>query len=141
MCFENFVSLILREVGLDACPFSIQLSILLNYGIADIQTVVEIPKDKYAAQFPSLVKRQIKRYPLVAHAIVHVSNMDLKRSSRFVNRETDKLLSLLPSSLIDNDFQILPNINVSSLSSAFNLKEKDMFASKNNYQSHFTTLL
>ena len=44
MSFENFVSLILREVLFDASPSSIQLSILLDYGITNIQTVVQIHK-------------------------------------------------------------------------------------------------
>ena len=46
MCFENLVSLILREIRLDASSYAIQLSILLDYGISDIQIVVEIHEDK-----------------------------------------------------------------------------------------------
>ncbi|TYK14543.1 uncharacterized protein E5676_scaffold552G00250 [Cucumis melo var. makuwa] len=86
-------------------------------------------EDKDVTWFLSLVKGQITRHPLVAHAIAHVSNMDLEWSS-VVDSEMDNLCSLLPSSSIDDDFQILTDIHVSSLSSTFDLKEKDMFASK-----------
>ncbi|XP_050936236.1 uncharacterized protein LOC127144368 [Cucumis melo] len=55
--------------------------------------------------------------------------MDLEWSS-VVDSGMDNLCSLLPSSSIDDDFQILTDIHVSSLSSTFDLKEKDMFASK-----------
>ena len=128
ICFENLVSLILREVRLDASPSSIQLSILLDYGITDIQTVVEIHEDKDVAWFISLVKGQITRHPLVVHAS-HVSR-DLEWSSSVVNSGMNNLPSLLPSSSIDDDFQILTYIHVSRLSSTFDLKENDMFASK-----------
>ncbi|TYK22454.1 uncharacterized protein E5676_scaffold3009G00020 [Cucumis melo var. makuwa] len=129
MCFENFVSLILRGVRFDASPSSIQLSILLDYGITDIQTVVQIQEDKDVTWFLSLVKGQITRHPLVAHAIAHVPDMDLEWSS-VVDSGMDNLCSLLPSSSINDDFQILTDIHVSSLSFTFDLKEKDMFASK-----------
>ena len=128
ICFENLVRLILREVRLDASPSSIQLSILLNYGITDIQTVVEIHEDKDVAWFLSLVKGKITRHPLVVHA-PHVS-MALEWSSSVVNSGMNNLPSLLPSSSIDDDFQILTYIHVSRLSSTSNLKENDMFASK-----------
>ncbi|TYK21283.1 MuDR family transposase [Cucumis melo var. makuwa] len=124
------MSLILREVRFDASPSSIQLSILLDYDITDIQTVVQIYEDKDISWFLSLVKGQITRHPLVAHAIAHVSNMDLEWSSSVVDNGMDNLCSLLPSSSIDDDFQILTNIHVSRLSSTFDLKEKGMFASK-----------
>ncbi|KAA0057231.1 uncharacterized protein E5676_scaffold257G00320 [Cucumis melo var. makuwa] len=129
MCFDNLMSLILREVRFDASPSSIQLSILLDYGITDIQTMVQIHEDKDVTWFLSLVKGKITRYPLVDHAIAHVSNMDLEWSS-VVDSGIDNLCSLLPSSSIDDDFQILTDIHVSSLSSTFDLKEKDLFASK-----------
>ena len=102
ICFETLVSLILREVWLDASPSSIQLSILLDYDITDIQTVVEIHEDKYVVWFLSLVKGQITRHSLVFHA-PHVS-MNLEWSSSVVNSGTNNLLSLLPSSSIDDDF-------------------------------------
>ncbi|KAA0037324.1 uncharacterized protein E5676_scaffold610G00160 [Cucumis melo var. makuwa] len=130
MCFENLVSLILMEVRFDASPSSIQLSTLLDYDITDIQTVVQIHEDKNVTWFLSLVKGQITRHLLVAHAIAHISNMDLEWSSSVVDSGMNNLCSLLPSSSINDGFQILTDIHVSSLSSTFDLKEKDMFASK-----------
>ena len=90
--------------------------------------MVEIHEDKDVVWFSSLVKGHITRHPLVVHA-PHVS-MDLEWSSSVFNNGTNNLPYLLPSSSIGDDFQILTDIHVSRLSFTFDLKENDMFASK-----------
>ena len=90
--------------------------------------MLEIHEDKDVAWFISLVKGQITRHPLVVHAS-HVSR-DLEWSSSVVNSGMNNLPSLLPSSSIDDDFQIHTDIHVSRLSSTSDLKENDVFASK-----------
>lgn len=82
---------------------SIQLSILLDFGMNDIHNVVEINEDKDFAWFFTLIKDQNIRHHLVAHVI----DMCLESSS-VVTSGSDKLLSIVfSSSMIDSDFQVI----------------------------------
>ncbi|TYK29120.1 hypothetical protein E5676_scaffold120G002610 [Cucumis melo var. makuwa] len=64
--FNSLVSLIREQLELDE---SVELSVLLDFGKSNVQTVVSIKKDNDVAWYLAFVKDATSRHPLVAHSV------------------------------------------------------------------------
>ena len=114
--FNSLVTLTCEQLELDK---SVELSVLLNFGKSNVQTVVPIKKDNDVAWYLAFAKDATSRHPLVAH--VSVNFLGMSSSSSSVRENFDMSLNIGFSSSVSND-EVIRDISYYS-----DLKEKSFF--------------
>ncbi|TYK14840.1 protein FAR1-RELATED SEQUENCE 4-like [Cucumis melo var. makuwa] len=102
--FNSLVSLICEQLELDE---SVELSVLLDFGKSNVQTVVSIKKDNDVAWYLAFVKDATSRHPLVPHKawrakehMVKILHGDTVESYALILGFFDKLVESNPGTCI-----------------------------------------
>ncbi|TYK16461.1 protein FAR1-RELATED SEQUENCE 3-like [Cucumis melo var. makuwa] len=86
---NSLVALICEQLELDQF---VELSVLLDFGKSNVQTVVPIKKDNNVAWYLAFAKDATSRHPLVAH--VSVNGLGMSSSSSSVWENVDMSLNI-----------------------------------------------
>ncbi|KAA0053233.1 uncharacterized protein E6C27_scaffold102G00180 [Cucumis melo var. makuwa] len=89
VCFNSLVALTCEQLELDE---SVELSVLLDFGKSNVQTVVPIKKNNDVAWYLAFAKDATSRHPLVAH--VSVNCLGASSSSSSVLENVDMSLNV-----------------------------------------------